>query len=81
MYEDDDYKDDIKSGSFNPFKNSQNIEEDAKISIRLSVGELTEVMQNVTFNRFTPIIENVVYDGLNYQLERIIQKYRGEKND
>ncbi len=75
----DDYKDDMKSGSFNPFKASQNIEEDAKISIRLSVGELTTVMQNVTFNRFSPIIDNIIYDGLNYQLERIIQKFRGEK--
>lgn len=77
----DDYKDDLKSGSFNPFKASQNIEEDAKISIRLSVGELTTVMQNVTFNKFSPIIDNIIYDGLNYQLERIIQKYRGEKSD
>ncbi len=75
----DDYKDDMKSGSFNPFKASQNIEEDAKISIRLSVGELTTVMQNVTFNKFSPIIDNIIYDGLNYQLERIIQKFRGEK--
>lgn len=77
----DDYKDDMKSGLFNPFKASQNIEEDAKISIRLSVGELTTVMQNVTFNKFSPIIDNIIYDGLNYQLERIIQKYRGEKSD
>ena len=75
----DDYKDDMKSGLFNPFKASQNIEEDAKISIRLSVGELTTVMQNVTFNKFSPIIDNIIYDGLNYQLERIIQKFRGEK--
>lgn len=75
----DDYKDDMKSGLFNPFKASQNIEEDAEISIRLSVGELTTVMQNVTFNKFSPIIDNIIYDGLNYQLERIIQKFRGEK--
>ena len=75
----DDYKDDMKWGLFNPFKASQNIEEDAKISIRLSVGELTTVMQNVTFNKFSPIIDNIIYDGLNYQLERIIQKFRGEK--
>lgn len=77
----DDYKDDMKTGSFNPFVNSQNVEEDAKISIRLSVGELTTLMQEIPFNKFTPIIDNIIYDGLNYQLERIIKKHRGEKND
>lgn len=77
----DDYKVDIKTGSFNPFSDSQNVEDDAKISIRLSVGELTRVMQDIKFNNFTPIIDNIIYDGLNYQLERITEKYRGEKND
>lgn len=77
----DDYKDDLKSGAFNPFKDSQNVQEDATISIRLSVGELTTVMQEISFNKFTPIIDNIIYDGLNYQLERITQKYRGDKND
>ena len=77
----DDYKDDIKSDSFNPFKASQNIEEDAKISIRLSIGELTNIMQEISFNKVTSIIENIIYDGLNYQLERITKKHRGENND
>lgn len=77
----DDYKDDMKTGSYNPFSNSQNVEEEAKLSIRLSVGELTTEMQEISFNNFTAIIDNIIYDGLNYQLERITQKYRGEKNE
>ena len=28
---------------------------------------------------FKPIIENVIYDGLNYQLEKIKTKHGGEK--
>lgn len=77
----DDYEDDMKTGSFNPFSNSKKIEDDAKLSIRLSVGELTTVMQDIQFNKFAPIIDNIIYDGLNYQLERITEKYKGEKND
>ena len=77
----DDYKDDIKSSSFNPFKVSQNIEEDATISIRLSIGELANIMKDISFNKVAPIIDNIIYDGLNYQLERIVKKYRGENND
>ena len=30
---------------------------------------------------FKPIIENIVYDGLNYQLEKIENKHGGEKHE
>lgn len=77
----DDYEKDLKSKSFNPFKNSENFEDEATMSIRLSIGALTEIMQEISFNKTSAIINNIIYDGLNYQLERIIEKYRGEKND
>ena len=77
----DDYEKDLKSNSFNPFKNSENFKDEAAMSIRLSNGALTEIMKEIDFNKTSAIIDNIIYDGLNYQLERIIDKYRGEKND
>ena len=74
----DDYADDIKTNSFNPFKNTEDIVNDASISINLSVGALSEALTNHDFKNFSSIIENVVYDGLNFQLDRITKKYRGD---
>ena len=77
----DDYKDDEKSNSFNPFFKSEDVESDAAVSIRLSIGELTMLLQELKFNKTESIINNIIYDGLNYQLDRIIKKYRGEKSE
>ncbi len=77
----DDYKDDEKSNSFNPFFKSKDVESDAAVSIRLSIGELTMLLQELKFNKTESIINNIIYDGLNYQLDRIIKKYRGEKSE
>jgi len=74
----DDYNDDLKENTFNPFKNTDNIIEDASLSINLSIGALCESMTEHHFNNFSSIIENVICDGLNFQLDRITQKYRGE---
>lgn len=74
----DDYADDIKTNSFNPFKNTEDIVTDASISINLSVGALSEALTNHNFKNFSSIIENVIYDGLNFQLDRITKKYRGD---
>ena len=74
----DDYTDDLKRAEFNPFKNTEDIVNDASISVNLSVGALSESLTNHTFKNFSPIIENVIYDGLAFQLQRIIKKYRGE---
>ncbi len=74
----DDYEDDMKTNSFNPFKNSKNLVEDATRAINLSTSSLSQIYEQLEKNQFSPIIENVIYDGLNYQLQRIIKKYRGE---
>lgn len=74
----DDYEKDLKDNSFNPFKNCDNYIETATTSINLSVGALSQIFENQEINQFSPIINNVIYDGLNFQLERIIKKYRGD---
>lgn len=77
----DDYKKDIKENTYNPLKNEKDYIETAIMSINLSVGALSQTFENQSKNQFSPIIENVIYDGLNYQLERITKKNRGEKNE
>lgn len=74
----DDYADDIKENTFNPFKNTEDIVADATLSVNLSAGALGEAFTNQQFKNFSPIIENVIFDGLNFQLNRITKKYRGE---
>lgn len=77
----DDYKKDIKENTYNPLKNEKDYIETAIISTNLSVGALSQTFENQSKNQFSPIIENVIYDGLNYQLERITKKNRGENNE
>ncbi len=77
----DDFEKDIKDNSFNPFKNTKNLVEDATRTINMSIGVLTETCNNQTFSNFSSIIENIIYDGLNYQLDRITKKYRGENDE
>lgn len=77
----DDYKDDIKENSFNPFKNTEDIVQDACLSVNLSVGALSEELKKYEFKNFSSIINNVIYEGLNFQLDRIIKKYRGDTGE
>lgn len=75
----DDYERDKKEKNFNPFENSNNIVDDATKTLNLSIGALTEIFKTQKFNNFSTIIENIIYDGLCFQTDRITQKHRGEK--
>ncbi len=74
----DDYEKDIKDNSFNPFRNSNDIVNTATHTINMSIGALTEIFKIQKFNNFSTIIENIIYDGLNFQMDRIIKKHRGD---
>ncbi len=74
----DDYEKDMKEKSFNPFKNCDDIVEISTHTINMSIGALTESLKKHTFDNFSAIIENIIYDGLNLQMDRIIKKYRGD---
>lgn len=74
----DDYEKDIADGTFNPFAGTENIIDNASVCVKLSVGTLTEVLEEQEFSNFKSIIENVIFDGIDFQLERIIKKHRGE---
>ncbi len=85
----DDLEDDIKSGSFNPFKNAD-ISNDGK---RAEFADRVEQMLNLTQStalesldtlgtkRFEEILENIVFDGLDNCEKRVLAKYRPQKNE
>lgn len=77
----DDYEDDIKENSFNPFKNTEDIVTDACLSVNLSVGALSEELKKYELQNFSSVINNVIYEGLNFQLDRITKKYRGDTGE
>ncbi len=77
----DDYEKDSKDNAFNPFTNSNNIVKDATMTLNLSIGALTEIFEAHKFNEFSTIIENIVYDGLSLQMDRITKKYRGDNDE
>lgn len=74
----DDYEKDIKEKTFNPFKNCDDIVEVSTRTINMSIGVLTETFKKLNFNNFSTIIENIIYDGLYLQMDRITKKYRGD---
>ena len=74
----DDYKKDINENTFNPFNNCDDIVELSTRTINMSIGALTEIFKKLSFNNFSTIIENIIYDGLYLQLDRITNKYRGD---
>lgn len=77
----DDYEKDIKAHSFNPFKDSKNIVDDASVAVRLSIGALINKLSEKSFNNFSPVVDNIICDGLDFQLEKIVQKYRGDNGE
>ena len=74
----DDYEKDIRTALFNPFKGCDDIIKTATHSINMSVGMMTEIFKTQQFSNFSSIIENIIYDGIDFQCERIIKKYRGD---
>ena len=77
----DDYEKDKKEKTFNPFINRNNIVDDATRTLNMSIGALTEIFKTQKFNNFSTIIENIIYDGLYLQTDRITKKYRGDKSE
>lgn len=81
----DDLEDDLKSGSFNPFK--QNFDNIKDCECRKEFAEKADGMLNLTHsgaldalddiekNRFEDILENIVFDGLDYSRKTVLSKY------
>ncbi len=88
----DDLESDIKTESFNPFvikyslKDSANeeIEKDIIRTIRITANETASSFELLQKNCYKPVIENIIFDGMENELQKIInkrQKMRGEFSD
>ena len=58
----DDLQDDIKTGSFNPFKSGFEPEKIEGI-LNLTIGEACESYEQLQKGSFSPVIENIIYEG------------------
>ena len=79
----DDIEDDLKKGGFNPFVRKYKLDNggdmavaksEAVATLNITAGALTECFEELKFNRFGGIIENIVRDGLYAKTEQIKNK-------
>lgn len=85
----DDLEDDLKSGSFNPFRDADisNGEKKKEFAARvrgmlnLTQHSALEALDSVDIKRFEDILENIVFDGLNHCGERVLAKYCSVKKE
>ncbi len=81
----DDLEDDLKSGSFNPFRAEYGdikdescrkaFAERADQMLNLTHSRALEVLDEIEKNRFEDILENIVFDGLDYSRKAVLNKY------
>ena len=86
----DDLENDIKAGAYNPFAlkykldksfltgDNKAIEDDIIKSIRLTANETGLALELLYKNCYKPLIENIVFDGMEAELMKIIKKKRGD---
>ncbi len=85
----DDLESDIKSKSFNPFKAKFNIVDNsecredflkrAEEMLNLTHSSALDALDEIEMHRFDDILENIVYDGLIGSEEKVLGKYRENK--
>ena len=85
----DDLEKDIKNGGFNPFVIKFNLSKDylqnknedvldsIVSSIRLTANEAASAFDLASHKSYSPIAENIIYDGMESELLKIIGKKRG----
>lgn len=77
----DDYEKDKKCGNYNVFVINGYDTDKIKSSIRMTMCEASKALDLADFQLNRGIIENIVYDGLEAQLQKIIMKKEGKKNE
>ncbi len=84
----DDLEDDIRNGSFNPFKaeygdiKNESVRKDFVQRIRgifnLTQSSALDALDSLEKKRFEDILENIVLDGLAFSAEKVLSRYTGE---
>lgn len=81
----DDMNADLKSGNFNPFFAKYNITNEQDISradtraaieasLRLTVSEAVAAYEKLSIHRFSAVLENILYDGLEQRVLQLSEK-------
>lgn len=79
----DDLEEDLKSGSFNPFRGADISDENSRKEfaqrvrgmLNLTQHSALEALDAIEIKRFEDILENIVFDGLNHCGEKVLSKY------
>ncbi len=87
----DDLEDDLKNGSFNPFAGEYSEIKNKKIRtefaqrvtsmLNLTQSNALEALDTLEKKRFEDILENIVLDGLDFSMERVLEKYKAETKE
>lgn len=85
----DDLEDDVKSGSFNPFKAEfadikdeecrRNFAKKADEMLNLTHSGALDALDEIEKNRFEDILENIVFDGLDHSRKTVLGKYNANE--
>ena len=72
----DDYRDDKKTGSFNPFLSygENEYRKAAESSLNLTAGEAVKCFNELKVYRFKPILSNVLYDGMFSSMKSVLRE-------
>lgn len=68
----DDLHEDKKHGKYNPFSDGENEEKIEQI-LNFSIGEAAEAFVAVDKGKYTPLLENIIFEGTNTAQERVLK--------
>ncbi len=82
----DDIEDDLKNGNFNPFRaeypqGKEDFANRVTAMLNLTQSNALETLDSVEKKRFEDILENIVLDGLDFSMEKVLKKYRPESEE
>ncbi len=77
----DDFEKDKSSNSFNPYLYINNFTiDDAVSSLNLTVAHAVSVYKSIDVFKYSPIIENILYDGLHSSVKAVMERKANEKS-
>ena len=76
----DDIEDDLKNGSFNPFRaeypqGKEDFANKVTAMLNLTQSNALETLDAVEKKRFEDILENIVFDGIEASVSKVLEKY------
>lgn len=83
----DDLEQDLKTGDFNPFRSlvkgedTSSVYEEAEAVLTRTLTELSRTYDLLEVNRFKPILDNILYEGLYVTQRRILESKEVAKNE